>query len=57
MALVNSSLLIIILFYFIFKNKRQEHKSGPVQVWIPVGGGGHKERERGRMVDVFCLHV
>jgi hypothetical protein len=28
-----------------FKNTfKQEGKSGPVQGWVPVGGGGYKER-------------
>jgi hypothetical protein len=39
------------------KNEEQESKTGPVWVWVPVGGRGHMERvkevEHGVCIFVF----
>jgi hypothetical protein len=41
--------------YAILNTEQQEGKIGSFWEWIPVGGGGHKDRVN--VVDVFCIHV
>jgi hypothetical protein len=40
----------------LIKNKEgKEVKINLFWSWIPVGGGGHKEKVH--MADVFCIHI